>query len=61
MFAEAGGVLHAVDARTGAEFWPHPDPRRSVSGVPSASAADGRTFVAVQFWRGRTPRRPAVP
>ena len=52
VFAEAGGVLHALDARTGAEFWRHRDPLRPVSGVPSAYAADGRTFVAVQFWRG---------
>ena len=49
VFAEAGGVLHARDARTGAEFWRHRDPVRSVSGVPSAYAADGRTFVAVQL------------
>ena len=42
VFAEAGGVLHALDARTRAEFWGCCDSLRSVSGVRSAYVTDGR-------------------
>ena len=48
VFTETGGVLHALDARTHAEFWRHRDRYGPYRG--SAYAADGRTFVAVQFF-----------